>query len=323
VPIAVLLAEPALAASPEPALPVEQAVVVLPPRCTAPSFSTALFLDSLRVELAGSGPWCCALGDANDWPPTEAAIRVKVDLVPCVADADRVRVSVFEREVSLAEVAQTARPRALALAVAELIHSLGQGERSKATAAAASAAPVPKTGPPEVARPAGSARFSIRVEAEARIFPANDTTTWGGRVRLTTHWRVLHADLDLGGDLGRKQVVLGNLLLRSAGAGLTLGPRFATRVAIIDIGLRGELGWAWIRGETALASVHARAGSDLISSVGFQLSLEAPAKPRIRPSITLEGGGFVRGLNGEVNGQTVTGITGCYLLAALGFAVSL
>jgi hypothetical protein len=322
-----------MAASPEPPLPVAQAVVVLPPRCTVESFSTASFLDSLRVELAGRGPWCCALGDANDWPPAEAAVRVEVDLVPCAAGADRVRVSVFEpansrsveREISLADVAQTARPRALALAVAELIHSLGQGVSDETARSAMAAAAVPETGPPEVARPTGaaSAAFSIHVEAEARMFPAHDTTMWGGRVRLATHWRVLHADLDFGGDFGSKQVALGNLILRSAGAGLSLGPRFATRVAIIDLGLRGGLGWAWIRGETALASVRAMAGSNLISSAGLRLSFEAPAKPRLRPSITLEGGGFIRGLNGEVNGQTVTGITGYYLLAALGLAVSL
>jgi hypothetical protein len=292
---------------------------------------TAPFLDSLRVELAGRRPWCCVLGDAGDWPPTEAAVRVAVDLVPCVADADRVQVSVFEpassraldREVSLADVAQTARPRALALAVAELIHSLGQGARSERASPAAAAEPMPRTGPPEVARPAGSATLSIRAEAEARTFPAHDTTMWGGRMRFTTHWRGLHADLDVGGAYGRKQVVLGSLLLGSAGAGLSLGPRFATRFAIIDLGLRGGLGWAWIHGETALAGVHARAGSNLISSAGVQLSLEAPASLRIRPCLTLEGGGVVRGLNGDVNGQSVTGITGYYLLAALGLAVSL
>ena len=248
-----------------------------------------------------------------------------------MADADRVRVSVFEpassraveREVSLADVAQTARPRALALAVAELIHSLGQGARSETAAVAA--APTPKTGPPEVARPsrAPSAALSIHVEAEARMFPAHDTMMWGGRVRFVTHWRVLHADLDFGGDFGSKQVGLGNLLLRSADAGLSLGPRFATRVAIIDLGLRGGLGWAWIRGETALTGVHAGAGSDLILIAGFRLSVEAPAKLRTRPSLTLEGGGVIRGLNGEVNGQAVTGITGYYLLAGLGLAVSL
>jgi hypothetical protein len=256
---------------------------------------------------------------------------VKVDLVPCVADADRVRVSVFERassraverEVALAEVAQTARPRALALAVAELIHSLGQGAYNQT--AAAGAAPTPKTGPPEVARPTGaaSAALSIHVEADARMFPARDTTMWGGRVRFTALWRALHADLDLGGDFGRKQLALGNLLLRSAGAGLGLGPRFATRVATIDLGLHGGLGWAWIHGETALANVHARAGSNLISSAGLRLSVEAPAELRLRPSLTLEGGGVIRGLNGEVNSQTVTGITGYYLLASLGLALSL
>ena len=318
-----------------PPLSEAESVVISTPLCKVEPFSLASFLDSLQVELAGTALRCCTLVQPGDRTPTAASLRVKVELAPCVADADRVQVSVqephdsrvVEREVSLADVAQTARPRALALVVAELIRSLEQGAPSEtpeaiavpAKRAFASSTPAP-TPPSEIARPVA---LSIHVAGEARGLPKWHTTMWGGRVGFTVHWRILHADLDLGADYARARAELGDVLVRSASAGFGLGPRLATRIAIIDLGLRAELGWAWIRGETRFADVRTGAGSDLISTVGFRVSFEVPAELKIRPGLTLESGGVVRGVNGEVNGQPVVGITGYYLLAALGIAVSL
>jgi hypothetical protein len=333
VPVAVLLAGQWVEAAHASALPLfeAQSVVVVPPLCKAEWFPLAPFLDSLRVELAGRGLHCCTLANSGDGKPTDPALHVRVEIVPCATDADRVQVfvrtptdsRVVEREVSLADVAQPARPRALALAVAELIRSLGQGALGETPAAIAipaqSALPSSASSRAEDVRPA---TLSLHVEAEARAFPTRDTMMWGGRARLTGHWRKLHADLDLGGNSARTRGELGDVLLRSASAGLGLGPRFAAWTFIIDLGLHAEVGWAWIRGEPAFADVKTNAGSALISSVGFRLSLEAPVQVRIRPTLTLESGGVVRGVKAEVNGQPVAGMTGYYLLAALGFAVS-
>ena len=156
-----------------------------------------------------------------------------------------------------------------------------------------------------------------------RGLPTRDTTLWGGRVRLTAHRQVFHADLDLGGSYARAQAQLGDVLFHTASVGLGFGPRVVTRTALLDLGLRAELGWAWVHGETALADVSTGAGSELISNVGFRASLEIPAQMKVRPNLTLETGAVVRGVKGEVNGQPVAGMTGYYLLAALGIAVSL
>jgi hypothetical protein len=105
--------------------------------------------------------------------------------------------------------------------------------------------------------------------------------------------------------------------------GITLGPRLTTKVATLDLGLRGELGRAWVRGESALVDVHTGAGSNWVANAGLRLALEAPAKLRARPSIALEVGRVIVALNGEANGQAVAGIAGYYLLANLGLALSL
>jgi hypothetical protein len=329
-------AAPATAAEPatlpQPPSPEARSVVLSPPLCKADSFELGPFLDSLRVELAGRGLSCCTLTSPGDAIPTAGTLLVTVEIAPCAPDADRLRVSArtpvdsraVEREISLADVARPARPRALALAVAELIRWLGQGVGAAATEAIAApaqvAAPSPAPPPSGAAGPVG---LSIQVEAEARALPTRDTTMWGGRARLVASRRLLHADLDLGASCARVETELGVVLLRSASAALGVGPRFAIRTLIVDLGLRAELGWAWVRGETALADVRTGAASDLIASVGFRLSLEAPAQGRIRPSLALEGGGMIRGVNAEASGQPVAGMTGYYLLAGLGIAVSL
>jgi hypothetical protein len=313
--------------------PEARSVVVLPPLCKVEAFPLPSFLDCLRVELAGRGLDCCTLADPDGvTPPTIASVQVRIEIDPCTADADRLQVSaretagprMAERQVSLADVPETARPRALALAVAELIRSLGQALPDKAP----EAIPVPAQGsvtssaaPPSAGtRPT---RLSMHVEAEVRGLPTRDTTLWGGRARLTAHRRRFHADVDLGGNYARAPAQLGDVLVHSASVGIAFGPRFANRTAVLDLGLRAELGWAWIHGETALADVRTGAGSGLISSVGIRASLEVPAQMKVCPHLSLETGTVVRGVNGEVSGEPVAGMTGYYLLAALGIAVSL
>lgn len=326
--VTILLSPPALAGP--PALPDSRAVLVLPPRCKAEAFPLVPFLDSLRVEIASKNLECCALADADTWATAPASVRVKLELVPCGENADHVQVSVFgsaishgiDRAVFLADVAKTAQPRALGLVVAELIRSLEQGAMAEESAARGPEAKSIAPPPAQVGRPA-SGRYSLHVDAEVRSYPAKEMTMWGGRLRFATQWHTLHADIDMGGGFARRQVELGDVLVRSASMGLTLGPRLAIKAATLDLGLRGELGRAWVRGESALVDVHTGAGSQWVASAGLRLALEAPAKLRARPSIALEGGRVILALNGEANGHAVTGIGGYYLLASLGLALSL
>ncbi|MBN1608652.1 MAG: hypothetical protein JW940_18630 [Polyangiaceae bacterium] len=309
-----------------------KSVVVVAPQCKTESFRPEAFVDSLRVELAGSGLSCCTLARPEADTGSVPSLRVRIELVPCTTDADRVQVAVHApedprmvaREVFLADVERVARPRALALAVAELIRSRRQDVRG--TVPQTTLAPAPRSVPSITPLPSKAAQpvaVSVRVEAEARRFPTRETTTWGGRAGLTARWSTLYAEFDLGGSSARAQDALGDVTLRSASAGLGLGPRFALRPAIVDLGLRAELGWAWIRGEPALQDVRAGGGSDLTSSVGLRWSLELPARAMIRPRLGLEGGGVIRAMEGEANAEPVVGVAGYYLLAAAGMAISL
>jgi hypothetical protein len=317
------------AVGPAPRMPAVRLVEVTPPSCGAASFPTVPFLDSLRVELASSALACCALVDPGGDAQTTAALRVGLELVPCSADAEKVDAAVRDlsdgrvvaRAITLSDIAPPARPRALALAVAELIRALRQTARDAAPPPAAVAA---ESLPPSPPPPAGghSPGLFLQVEGEARLVPTRSTTLWGGRVRLILPAGRLHADVDLGGGYASAGTDLGDVVLRTASLGLGGGPRLAARSAIIDLGLRAEVGWAWIRGAASAADVRTGSGSDVTASAGVRATVAFPARTSVRPSLGLEGGGVLRGVKGEASGRPVVGMTGYYWLAAIGIGVA-
>jgi hypothetical protein len=305
-------------------------IEISPPACQQSVFPLVPFLDALRVELAGRGRSCCTLVEPEAEPATASSLRVKIEIAPCTAETEDVQIAAVDqtsrreeaRTISLVDVAESARPRALALAVAELIRSLGQADPD------APAPPAPPPPPPPIPPPhapvkaAPSPRWSVRAAGEARVLPNRDTIAWGGRVGISWPWRMLHADLDLGGEWASAKVERGEVNLRRATVGVGLGPRLSSAVATIDLGLRADVGWAWIRGKADDAGVRRETGSDLVSTLGIRACAEAPSSNRLRASFALEVGGVVRGITGEANRQSVIGLTGYYLLASLGIAVT-
>src|SRR6476469_7258428 len=102
---------------------------VFPPACAVAPVSPDDFIDALRVELAGRQPHCCVVGPGGD--AATDAVKVTLSIEPCDPATQQVAVTVdvaapprtIQRQVSLADLPPEARPRALALAVAELIRS--------------------------------------------------------------------------------------------------------------------------------------------------------------------------------------------------------
>lgn len=299
-------------------------VEVSPPTCKAGFPTMVPFLDSLRVELAGRALACCTIVESGKGTSLDRAVRVTVELDPCVTEGARVQVSVqdqangwaMHREVALDDVAASARPRALALAVAELIRSIEQ-----------TPPPEPLWPTPRAVEPVPTSVHhtptSLQLQGELRALPTRDTTIWGGRMQLSVPWHHLHVDIDLGGGFASAHDDLGDVLLRSASVGMGLGPRFASRTVTLDLGLRAEMGWTWIRGESQRAGVRTQSGSAWTSCAGLRGAIQVPAALWVRPSLALEGGFVLHGVKGESSNQPVVGMTGYYLLAALGLAVSL
>ena len=304
-----------------------RSVVVSPPACPSDIFPTAPFLDGLRVELAGRGLSCCTAAAPGDAVPAGPAVSIRIDLPSCAAGADTVQVSVrdgatgrtADSQVSLGDVAQPARPRALALAAAELLRSLQEPNADEREARVAPT-PVP---PPRPVQPAPAPRtVTLRVEANTRATTGPETRAWGGRAGVSAERRGLHVDLDAGGSYGRTAVALGTVVLETATAAVGFGPRFMTGPVALELGLRAELGWAWVHGESTAPDVLTSAGSRLISSMGLRGTVAVPARRRLHPYLGLEAGWMTRALPAQVNGETAAGLTGLYWVVALGMAAS-
>ncbi len=327
-PLATLLAWRFPAAAQEPVPSAAQMVEVAPPLCKEEAFALVPFLDALRVELAGRGLACCTLVEADKTAISPQTLRVSVELVTCAPDAALMRIGVVdawrtrasEREISLNDVAATARPRALALATAELIRSFAQRPAQEMPAIP------PQTASPPPSKPAESSmasRMSLHAEGQVRVLPTRSTTLWGGRLRLSLPGRKLYAQVDLGGDYASAQTELGRVSLRGVSLGLGAGLRLANRLVIFDLGPRFELEQTWIDGETKAADVRTGSGTGVFSCLGLRASLEVSSGNRLRPGLALEGGGVLHGVRGESDGRTVVGITGYYLIGTVAIALSL
>jgi hypothetical protein len=288
------------------------------PDCDArPAFLA--FVDSLRVELASSGPACCTIV-APDAPIAPPGVTLALEGCDPAADdlgvevADLTRVTTRSRRISLADVAPAARPRALALAVAELVRSIEQ---------APSPAP-PPAAPPAAHPSAAPLPFAPRVAAlvELRAYRTH-SLLWGGGVGLAVDHGRWRAGLDLDAASGGRQVGLGTIDVTLASARLAFGPRFSAGVSALDLGLVGELGWARIDGQSGEPGVSAGSGSGLTVAVGARAGIEAPATRAVRVRVGIEAGGVARSLTGTENGASAAGISGAYLLVAAGVGTGL
>jgi hypothetical protein len=289
-----------LAAAGEP-----PAVRVIAPDCATPPVSVAAFQESLRVELA----------------EVSQPLEVRLAVEPCHPATERIIVSVVDdasgrtirRDVGLEDVAPDARPRALALAVAELVRSMRP--------------PPPPADPVIRAEPRppvpGPARLLIgAAEGELRSYPDRRTVMFGGRVSLAWargSWQ-LAGYLD--GGRGESRYAVGTVVVRSLNLGAVIGPRIPAGPAVVTLGLCGELGWTWIAGESQRPTVETGAGSGLTAAIRAQVGVEAPAARWLRLKAAVEGGMTALSVDGYVDGAVAAGTAGPSIVVTLGAAVA-
>jgi hypothetical protein len=289
---------------------------VFPPQCEAAPLSVDEFVDSLRVELAGRQPHCCVVGPGGDGAAD--AIRVALAIEPCDPATTQVGVAVdvaepprtVERTVSLADLPPEARPRALALAVAELIRSAGVSAQPEAP-------PPPPAPPPPAPSPPPVTLIGGVVGTMHRHF-AHDTTLWGLRLGVSLGSARWQATLEAGAASSRTEVAIGDLSIFQATASLFVGPRLFLGPITASAGPAGTLGWARIEGQPTTTTTMAISDWALISTAGLRAAAEGPVAGVVRVLGYVEGGYTLRYFDAKVNDQTAAGISGGYLLVALG-----
>ena len=184
------------------------------PSCPITPLSVPAFVDSLRVELAGRAR-----------QPGTTLVTLSIE--PCDAATARVHVAVTSdaratadgRDVALEDIAPDARPRALALAVAELVRG-----------AEAALPPPPVVTPPAVSpppTPPHTSSTSVAADALFELFPGRDTALWGGRVSLSLDRPRWSFAFFGEAAVGEHDYDVGEVALRTLGGGASVGPRFA------------------------------------------------------------------------------------------------
>jgi hypothetical protein len=297
------------------------------PSCPSAPFSIESFLGLLEVELAGHVPPCCVLAPPPAGNDVAApGLLVALSLDSCDAGATAVEVRVYdggqakaaERRVGLGDIPLEARSRALALAAAELVHSLAQAPPPPALAA-----------PPPVAPPAGPAAapaprrlpaLAASGIAQLEAHPGNNMLLWGLAASLAGGRGSWQAAFDLQYLSGDPSIELGDVRTTVLAAALTAGPRVALGRVVLDLGATGRLGGCWMSGHITAPNALPGSGSALIGSAGGRLGMLLPTAAGVSHlRAVVEGGAMIHGLEAEVNGAPAAGLAGGYLLVSVGF----
>ncbi len=287
----------------------------------APGCAAASLVRSLQIELAALGPDCCTVDESPAASPPGA---IGLTLDPCDPGADQIAIAVSDparggalrRELPLGDVSPPARPRALALAVAELIRTLLAARDQPASTSPPPPAATPGPPPPSDDRPRLGADAAADLELSA--YPQRDTQMWGGR--LTGAIRAAHwfAALHLSGAAGSASFPLGTVAVRTVGGGLSAGPRFALGRLTLALGAGGAIGWGWVSGTSSQPGIETGSGGALVATLGARAALTVPVAPHLGLRALVEGGTVVRGLDAHVEGSAPAGLGGPYVIVGIG-----
>jgi hypothetical protein len=286
------------------------------PICPITPVAVSDFVGALRVELASG-------------PGASRAFLVTLSISPCDVGTNHIHVEVVEevgartsvRDVGLADVAPAARARALALAVAELV----RGAEAAAPAAPLPLPRAPASGEPKLARasdgaPAPGAHGAFGVEALASFFPARDTMLWGGRLRLGLESLFGHSELFLEAVTGARHFDVGDVTVRSFGAGLSFGVDRRVGPLVLQPAFVAALGYAQIAGRAAAPDVTAASGAGLTVSLRLRLAVALPVASTWSLHAFAEGGFVARRFDALVDGAHAAGVAGPSVILGVGGA---
>jgi hypothetical protein len=248
-----------------------------------------------------------------------------------------------ERTIVLEGIPPSAVPRALAIAVAELLRA-SWAELELADAAEDEPPPIAEAlrvrvrglrearelpgpviaPPPERLPPPPSPRIAIGASGVVRAFPGGGVAPVGGRLALDVPLgTALYLVIDAEAVFGSAIHPLGAIDLGLASGGLSLRYDAAIDVVHVGIGARVAGGGAWTQGHPTSAGVVGAGGGGFVLLVGGVLGVAIDLGGLVVARLDVAGGGAPVGFETYVDRTPVAGLVGGYLAAALGLAVRL
>jgi len=326
------------------------------PVCAAGPYDGARLLALLKVELGaigisdvrdrGTGPVSAPLPSdlvaavVLSAPRCEAADEVTIQVV------DRATSKIVQRTMAIADVAFDERPRALAIAVAELLQASWAELELGASAppgvnvppeiraavvqrlapAPVSPAPAPDARapfprPPRLAYVAPTAsRVLLDAAALVRAFPGRDTALLGGAVSVSvplgTPWAV-HAGADAG--YGDSRVANGTVgvtaVTGSAGIAAVAG-----NATTLEVGPRVHAGYVWASGSPSSRATSGSSYSHFVALAALSATLRVPASG-FTALCGLDVGAVFEEASFLADNARVAGFGGVMLAARLGLGI--
>lgn len=309
---AALLLSASASAPPRPAHAAEAHFItsdvrLSPPACPIAPLSLPAFTEALRAELTPRGP-------------TPGATLVSLAVDPCDTLTTHVQVSVNDaasgrgsaRDIDLGDVALDARPRALALAVAELVRGVVPPSPASAPPPAATELP------PSAVAIAPPPLVAIDAHALLDLYPARDTHLWAGRISVSGvsgRWQAGGFGELASGD---RTFAEGRVELLSLGAGAFIGPRWTWRSVSLSPGVAASAAWSRIQGHATAPGVVATTDSAPTAAVRARVQAALLMGRALSLSALVEAGYVVRTFDATVAGVRATGISGTTLVFGLG-----
>jgi len=315
-------------------------VEIVLPTCAPGPFDADAFVRLLTVELRDEGVTRLDVVDARTATSKDTALaRVTVSATPCSETASQIELTVDDamtnkavvRTVGVGDIVREARPRALALAIAELVRA--SWAELALPNAPSPGVPIserfrrlvqlhaPLSPPPPAADPHRSVALSVAIAA--RVFPTYATATLGPRVALSVAPSTsvpVRVRLDANLLFGTSYDPLGELPLGLAtgGAAILLGR--ASNAFDVEVGPHLEVGWGWVSGEGAAAGTQTSSGGGVVvdASVAFEARFALGAA--FWAALDLDAGAVLRSLEARADGRVAAGFGGPVVGMALGLA---
>ena len=301
--------------------PASRSIVVTTGSCSSPPWSARAWSELLAVELAADR---IAVALAERAPGGDAPV---VDVEPAGCDAATTAAALTctsggvrrTRQLDLADVAPVARPRVIAIAVADAVR----------TCAPVSAAPGVDVAVP-VSQPVRSpppGPIVLGALGEGRVYTANagnTTGVYGPRAFVDVPLLAyVVARADIGVLFATASDPLGTISGTLASLGICA--RGAMRVGgfQLGLGLRGELGYGWFRGGAGAPTVMATRASSSLAYLGASAVASTHLSGDLGAELDLDLGNTVRGFAADADARQVFDVEGVVLALRLGLTWSL
>jgi len=309
-------------------------VVVVPSSCGGGPWSSAAWVELLRVELAGDR---IEVRPADSSPLASPAPRVGVEATPCDGAATSALLVYSDgparrtKTIDLAGIDPVARARALAIAIADLV-------RSSIVAPSAGSPPAPPAPPapaqvdvrvriddrrppaqPPPDPPPGAEWFA---SAETRVFAQAPAGLFGARAGVQVPlapWLAWTGDAgvlassarDPLGEIDGTVATLGTALLGTGGdSGVLFG-----------VGPRIEAGLGWFSGHATAPGVTASRSTTPLVFLAMTAVASFPIRGSFSGYLALDAGTSLHGFSAQADDRHVTDLVGPVLSARIGLAL--